>query len=305
LCSVLFCFVLFCFVLFCFVLFCFVLFSLVCLFPSLLCALYFVLAHAFSFLFHFSFSACDADDYVIQYGPCLANGTRLQQKTLVSPISCLGAVVMGGDLVPCDDCPPGTWRVGAECKGCSSGQSPSSDGVHTCTSCPGGSYATPVKYFQNFDTHSFGEFTKYCSGDCGSNWRLVGEDLDSGINHGSSVFLSLQPPPTSILSGGLVNITYDLICEGRASCSLSVILVPIFSGSSMEDLYSSVSFHDFKPGFNKFTSIGTESSKTELYSLYFAFEKSSTNESRTRDRVVIHVSICFSSKWKIFFPSLC
>ena len=60
-------------------------------------------------------------------------------------------------------------------------------GATSCDDCSAGTSAVKELFYTQFDTFSeLKGVTTWCSGDCATDgWRLMSDDIDSGVGHGN------------------------------------------------------------------------------------------------------------------------
>ena len=148
---------------------------------------------------------CTANDMVRSYSEC-KNSERTQSEAYNQPQICHGGVHPAPEKqVKCALCDPGMYRKGKDCEWCPAGKfNPISThkGVSACKTCPKGSVAKKVKWYDNaFAQRDFQKYlnekriaTGCANGFCAQGgWRALGQRMDSGIGNGqvADIWLSL------------------------------------------------------------------------------------------------------------------
>lgn len=178
---------------------------------------------------------CTADDYSSFFTPCV-NGVRSRLFMFNQPVICntqnfrLPANVSN---LPCASCNPGQYRPqgSSTCVTCPPGQY-SGTGAASCTPCPAGSFAKKRLFYTQFDTYAdLPGVTSWCQGECATNgWRLLSNDIDSGVGHGSVVNVVLQIV-VELEDNGSALFNYSVVCKDM--CRFSFIDVNVTGGSTV------------------------------------------------------------------------
>jgi len=171
---------------------------------------------------------CQSVDYTLSYSACQEDQTRNEVYSYLHPIICNSSnftLPEGTKNVPCADCNPGQYRQGSSCLTCPSG-TVSDQGKTQCTPCKAGTFARKSIFYTQFDSledlvTENSNVTTFCQGDCATSkgFRLLSEDMDSGVGHGPLVDVFLQID-TVLEDAGEALFNVSVICYGECRVRL-------------------------------------------------------------------------------------
>mmetsp|Transcript_29943 Transcript_29943/g.46360 ORF Transcript_29943/g.46360 Transcript_29943/m.46360 type:complete len:409 (+) Transcript_29943:575-1801(+) len=222
---------------------------------------------------------CQDSDVYSYYSPCTTDG-RTKFFNFSEPKICNDEHYMLHESLsgqPCADCNPGLFRDNDSCLTCPPGSFSPHPGAISCQDCPEGTAGKRQMWYTQFDAwDELDGMSTYCSGDCATDeWRLLGDDIDSGEGHGPIVDSVLQID-TELVEDGTAFVNYSVVCKDF--CKIAVVDVDVQGYIFTRYLTSDVSYELKSLNLTK-----------GVHQLQIVFSKYLENTSSNRqNRMIIH-----------------